>query len=272
MPHSSSPAAMLRGLWRNRQLIARMTKREIIGRYKGSALGLFWSILHPVFMLVVYTFVFSVVFKARWNTGDEETKTQFAIILFAGLIVHGLFTEMLNRAPWLVLANPNYVKKVIFPLEILPITALGSVLFHSIVSLTILLAAFLLFNGFLHWTVLLVPLVLLPLIILSLAFSWILASLGVFLRDVAQTTSIATMVLLFASPIFFPVSAIPENLRIWIMLNPLTFIIEQLRMVLVWGTPPNWPGLALYTLIALVAAWVGFAWFQKTRPGFADVL
>lgn len=263
---------MVRCIWRNRQLIVRFARREIAGRYKGSVLGLFWSFLHPVFMLVVYTFVFSVVFTARWGTGAEETKVQFAVVLFAGLIVHGLFAEMLNRGPGLVLANPNYVKKVVFPLEILPLAAMGAALFHALVSLATLLLAFFLFNGYLHWTVVFAPLVLLPLVVFSLGITWFLASLGVFLRDVGQSMSIAAMVLLFLSPIFYPVSALPETLRPWIMFNPLTFIIEQLRTVLIWGGQPHWTGLGLYALAASAAAWAGFAWFQKTRRGFADVL
>jgi len=249
-----------------------MTKREVVGRYKGSVLGLAWSFFNPVLMLTVYTFVFSVVFKARWGTGGEETKTQFAVVLFTGLIVHGLFAEVLNRAPGLILSNVNYVKKVVFPLEILPGVAMGAALFHSVISLFVLLSAFVLVNGFLHWTVVFAPLVFLPLVILTLGLGWLLAALGVFLRDVGQTVSILTMVLLFLSPIFYPVTALPEELRPWILANPLAFIIEQARAVLIWGRLPDWVGLGIYTIVSTVIAWMGYAWFQKTRKGFADVL
>ena len=274
-PHASqrtSLVALGKSLWRNRQLIAQMTRREVMGRYKGSVMGLAWSFFNPVFMLVVYTFVFSVIFKSRWGVGGEESKTQFAVVLFVGMIVHGLFAEVLNRAPSLILSNVNYVKKVVFPLEILPVIAMGATLFHSLISLGVLLIAFALFNGYLHWTVVLAPLVLLPLVILTLGLAWMLASLGVFLRDVGQTIGIITTVMMFLSPVFYPVTALPEEFRPWLMANPLTFIIEQAREVLIWGHLPNWIGLGIYTLVATAFAWAGYAWFQKTRKGFADVL
>jgi lipopolysaccharide transport system permease protein len=272
-PHAAQPTslvALAKSLWRNRQLIVQMTKREVVGRYKGSVMGLAWSFFNPVFMLVVYTFVFSVIFKSRWGGG--ESKTLFAVVLFVGMIVLGLFSEVLNRAPSLILSNVNYVKKVVFPIEILPVIAIGAALFHSLISLGVLLVAFILFNGYLHWTVIFTPLVLLPLVIVTLGISWMLAALGVFLRDVGQTISIITTVLMFLSPVFYPVTAVPERFRPFIMANPLTFIIEQAREVLVWGHFPNWAGLGIYTVAATVVAWAGYALFQKTRKGFADVL
>ncbi|OGR00346.1 MAG: sugar ABC transporter permease [Deltaproteobacteria bacterium RIFOXYD12_FULL_55_16] len=274
-PHAAqltSLVALGKSLWRNRLIIIQMTKREVVGRYKGSVMGMAWSFFNPVFMLTVYTFVFSVVFKSRWGVGGEESKTRFAVVLFVGMIVHGLFAEVLNRAPSLILSNVNYVKKVVFPLEILPIIAMGAVLFHSLISLGVLLAAFVLFNGYLHWTAIFTPLVLLPLVILTLGLAWMLASLGVFLRDVGQTIVIVTTVMMFLSPVFYPVTTLPEELRPWLMANPLTFIIEQAREVLIWGHLPNWIGLGVYTFVATVVAWTGYAWFQKTRKGFADVL
>jgi lipopolysaccharide transport system permease protein len=161
---------------------------------------------------------------------------------------------------------------VVFPLEILPVVALGASLFHSVISLVVLLAAFALFNGYLQWTALCIPIVLLPLIILTIGLAWMLASLGVFLRDVGQTIGIIMTVMLFLSPVFFPVIAMPLKYRPWLMANPLTFIIEQAREVLIWGRMPDWIGLGIYMLIAIVIGWLGFALFQKTRKGFADVL
>ncbi|MFZ2405791.1 MAG: ABC transporter permease [Methylobacter sp.] len=275
-PHAAQPTslwALVKSLWRNRQLIAQMTKREVVGRYKGSVMGLAWSFFNPVFMLVVYTFVFSEIFKSRWGgIGGDDSKTQFAVVLFVGMIVLSLFSEVLNRAPGLILSSVNYVKKVVFPIEILPVIAMGASLFHSLISLGVLLAAFALFNGYLNWTAVFIPLVLLPLVILTLGLAWILASLGVFLRDVGQTIGIITTVLMFLSPVFYPVTAVPEKFRPFIMANPLTFIIEQSREVLIWGHQPDWAGLGIYALAATVVAWVGYAWFQKTRKGFADVL
>jgi len=274
-PHAAQPTSLMalgKTLWSNRQLIAQMTRREVLGRYKGSVLGLAWSFFNPVLMLAVYTFVFSVVFQMRWGLGEEESKTQFAVVLFVGMIVHGLLAEVLNRAPGLILGNVNYVKKVVFPLEILPVVSMGAALFHSLVSFGVLLLAFALFNGFLHWTAVLAPLVVLPLVILTLGLAWMLASLGVFLRDVGQTIGVVTTIMMFLAPVFYPITAVPEELRPLMMANPLTFIIEQAREVLIWGRLPNWIGLGIYTLIATTVAWAGYAWFQKTRKGFADVI
>lgn len=235
-------------------------------------MGLLWSFFNPILMLMMYTFVFSVVFKSRWGLGGEESKTQFAVLLFVGMIVHGLFSDVLNRAPSFILSNINYVKKVMFPLEILPVIAMGAALFHTLISLGVLLTAFVLFNDHLHWTIVFAPFVLLPLVILTLGLAWILASLGVFLRDVGQTIGIITTVMMFLSPVFYPVTALPEEFRPWLMANPLTFIIEQAREILIWGRLPDWAGLGIYTLGATVVAWIGYVWFQKTRKGFADVL
>jgi lipopolysaccharide transport system permease protein len=275
-PHASQPIslkALFASLWRNRQLISQMTKRDVIGRYKGSVMGLTWSFFNPIFMLSVYTFVFSVVFKGRWsNAGADENRTQFALLLFVGMIVQGLFAEVLTRAPGLILGNVNYVKKVVFPLEILPVISMGAALFHSLISLMVLLIAFVIFNGFVHWTSLFAPLVLFPLVVAALGFSWIIASLGVFIRDVGQTIGIIMTVIMFLSPVFYPISAVPEKFRPWLMANPLTFIINQSREVLIWGHLPDWGGLTLYLLVSFGVAWMGYAWFQKTRKGFADVL
>ncbi len=275
-PHAAHPTSLValgKSLWRNRELIVQMTKREVVGRYKGSAMGLAWSFFNPILMLMVYTFVFSEIFKARWGgIGGDASKTQFAVLLFVGLIVLNLFCEVLNRAPGLIVCNVNYVKKVVFPIEILPVIAMGAALFHCLISIGVLLAAFIFFNGYLHWTVVFVPFVFLPLLILALGLSWMLASLGVFLRDVGQTITILTTVLMFLSPVFYPVTAVPEKFRPLIMANPLTIIIEQMREVLIWGHQPAWMVLGIYTLVATIVAWAGYVWFQKTRKGFADVL
>jgi lipopolysaccharide transport system permease protein len=244
----------------------------VVGRYRGSFFGLAWSFFNPLVMLAIYTFVFSEIFKMRWSGSEAETKAEFAIVLFAGIVVHSFFAEVLARAPGVILGNANYVKKVVFPIEILPVVAVGTSLFHGAVSLAVLLLAFVVFNGYLQWTLIFAPLVWLPFFIFTLGISWMLAALAVFLRDVGQTIGIITMALMFLSPVFYPVTALPPHLRPWLMVNPLTFVIEQTREVLIWGRLPNWGGLALYTLIATVVCWAGFAWFQKTRKGFADVL
>lgn len=270
--HRAAPGDLIASLWRHRELIGKLIRHEIAGRYRGSVLGLGWSLITPILMLAVYTFVFSFVFKARWGEGAGASRTEFAVILFVGLIVYGLFAEVLNRSPGLIVANVNYVKKVVFPLEIIPASALGAAIFHSIVSLCVLLIAFLLINGFLYWTAIFTPLVLAPFVILTLGFAWILASLGVFVRDIGQAIGLVTTVLMFLSPVFYPMSALPEQVQLLLLLNPLTFIIEQCRAVLVFGQLPDWSGLGIYTVVSLLVVWVGFWWFQSTRKGFADVL
>jgi len=269
--HTANPVQLGQGIWRARDLIWQMTRREVVGRYRGSVLGLFWSFFNPVLMLTIYTFVFSVVFKARWGEGGES-KFEFALILFAGLIVYNLFAECVNRAPSLILSNVNYVKKVVFPLEILPLATLGAALFHFIVSLGVLLLFYILVASSLNWTIIFVPLILVPLLLMTLGISWFLASLGVFLRDVAHTVGLLTSVLMFLSPIFYPIAALPEKYRVFLYMNPLTFIIEQMRNALIWGKGPSWLGLSVMTAGSVLIALLGAAWFQKTRKGFADVL
>jgi len=269
--HTNSIVDLVREIWKSRDLVWQMTKREVVGRYRGSVMGLMWSFFNPVLMLTIYTYVFSVVFKARWGAGGES-KFEFALILFAGLIVFNLFAECVNRAPSLILGNVNYVKKVVFPLEILPIITMGAALFHCLISLAVLLVFHLLITASLQWTVVFVPLVMLPLLLMTLGLCWFLASFGVFLRDVAQTIGVLTTVLMFLTPIFYPVTAIPENMRIFIYMNPLTIIVEQLRDVLIWGKLPSWSGWGGSMVVGTVVAWLGLVWFQKTRKGFADVL
>jgi lipopolysaccharide transport system permease protein len=274
-PHaafSASIQSLLASAWRNRYLIQQMIKHEVIGRYKGSVMGVMWSLIHPLFLLAIYTFVFSVVFKARWSVDMHESKSQFSILLFVAMIIHSLFAETLTKAPTLILNNVSYVKKIVFPLEILPIVSIGTALFHALISLLVLITFFVVMNGCLHWTILFFPIIILPLIILTLGFAWLLASLGVFVRDVAQPIGMLMTVLLFASPVFYPVSALPAYIQPWILLNPLTFIIEQSREVVVFGNYPNWMGLATYYFLSGVIAWLGYIWFQKTRKGFANVL
>jgi len=269
--YPASPLHLLRTLWRHRQLIADMAWRDALGRYRGSALGVLWPLVTPIVMLSIYTFVFSEIFQARWH-GGSSSKLEFAIVLFAGLIVFNLFAEMATRAPGLVIANANFVKKVVFPLEILACVSLLSALFHAVISLAVLLVFQALVGGGVPLTALWLPLVLAPLLLFCLGMSWLLSALGVYLRDVGQTVGLAVTGLMFLSPVFFPLSSIPASWRWVARLNPLVFPIEQARSVLIWGSAPDWREWCLYTLAALLLAWLGFACFQKTRRGFADVL
>lgn len=277
-PHAAypvSPRAMVVSLWQHRQLIVGMTRREIVGRYKGSMLGIFWSLVHPLFMLMLYTLVFSGVFNAHLSAMPKQTHIdhiEFALFLFAGLILHGFFAEVLGRAPMHIVSNPNYVKKIVFPLHILPVINLGAALFHGLVSIGVLLSGIVLLRGELPVSAAYLPLVLLPFILLTLGMAWLLSSLGVYLRDVGQGIGMVMTVLLFASPVFYPLNALPQPLHQVLLLNPLTIAIEQTRHILMDGRPPQWDILGAYSIIALASACVGYAWFQKTRKGFANVL
>jgi len=268
---SSSPRELIVSSWRNRGLIGALIKREVVGRYRGSIMGMLWSLFNPIVMLVIYTFVFSVVFKARWSV-DSSSKTEFALMLFAGLMVFNLFSECINRAPGLIIGNVNYVKKVVFPLEILPWVTLGGALFHFFVSLGVWLIAYLMLFEHVQYTAILLPIFLAPLVLFTLGLVWFLASIGVYLRDVSQIIGVLTSVLMFVSPIFYPITALPEKYRYLLALNPLTPAIEDARALLFRGQLPDLVHLGIYYIAAALVFWLGFAWFQKTRKGFADVL
>lgn len=266
-----SPASMFISAWRNRSLVGKLVRREVVGRYRGSVLGIFWSLFNPLLMLAVYTFVFSVVFQARWQ-GGGESRLEFALLLFLGLIVFTLFAECVNRAPSLILANANYVKKVVFPLEILPMVAFGAGLFHALVSLGVWFAVYLFVYGLPPISAMLLPFIILPLALFVLGLCWALASLGVYLRDVAQVVVILTTMLMFLSPIFYPLDSVPETFRGLLAFNPLALVIEQCRDVLFWGKGIDASIYFMQISAAAVVAWGGYAWFQVTRKGFADVL
>lgn len=269
--HSATPKAMCQALWQHRELLIASTVREVLGRYRGSTFGLLWSIFNPVFLLSVYTFVFSVVFRSRWS-GGGGSKTEFALVLFAGLIFFNMLSDCLSRAPTVITSNVNYVKKVIFPLEILPVIVVFSAAFHALISMGVWFLAYFLFVGPPSLNVIYLPVLVLSLLWISMGVSWILSSLGVYLRDVGQVVGIFTTVLMFLSPIFYPVSALPELYRNILYVNPLTYIIEQARIVMYYGGGVDYLLLIFGAAGSLGFAWFGFFAFQKMRPGFADVL
>jgi lipopolysaccharide transport system permease protein len=256
---------------RHIDLIYGMAKRDVIGRYQGSALGLLWSLFNPLFMLAVYTFAFGYIFKARWP-GLSNDPFSFALTLFPALLVFNFFNECVSRAPSLIVGNPSYVKKVVFPLEILPVMVSLSALFHFFIGFLVWCIAALLIVGSIHISILLIPFVVLPLILFSLGCSWILASLGVYLRDVQQIVNVITSALIFLSPVFYSIETVPEKYRGMIMANPLTHYVEMTRSLMVFGnifSIMEW--ILLFAFSGLFALF-GFWWFSMTRKGFADVL
>lgn len=269
--NGSFPLGIIRSLIVNRSLIISLTKREIVGRYKGSFMGMLWPFITPLMMLLVYTFVFGEIFNARWHM-EVESNGQFSLLLFAGLIIFNLYAEVINRAPLLVLSNVNYVKKVIFPLEIMPVVSVFSAVFHAVVSLVIWLCVYLYFFGLPQLTIIYIPLVIIPFVFMLTGFSLFLAAFGTYVRDIVQVVGVMTSALMFLSPVFFPLDSLPESFQSIVRFNPLTVPIEQLRVVMFWGNAPDWSKLLPYSLSSLVIVYAGYIFFQKVRKGFADVV
>ena len=262
-------------------LIRQLVNREVRARYKGAFLGVLWAAVTPLLMLALYAFVFGGVMKSAWPipaaaaregvTADIGT-SHFALIIFIGLVIFSFFSEVIGRAPGLVLENINYVKKIVFPLETLVPVAVGSAAANAAVGLLVFFAFMLYQIGFIPLGALWLPVIILPLLIMSAGLAWFLAALGVYVRDVRQIIAPVINGLMFLSPIFFPLSAMPEWIRGWVQLNPLTFPVEESRNVLFWNGSPDAYGLALYYAAAITAAVLGYLWFKATRRGFADVI
>jgi lipopolysaccharide transport system permease protein len=278
----ASPLALVRHLASHRDLIRQFTSREILGRYRGSQLGVAWSFLTPLLMLVVYTIVFGAIFQRSWSplpgvparpAGAWADHLEFALTVFCGLLVFNVFSECVSKAPNLVVHQPNYVKKVVFPLEILPVAALGSSLAHAAVGLALLVGGLAIFQPTSFSPAMLwFPLVLAPLVMLCLGLGWILASLGVFVRDIEHPVGVAVTMLFFLSAIFYSPHDMPESLGWLVWANPLALVIEDARRTLLWGRPPDWPLLAASSAVSALVLQLGFVWFMKSRRWFSDVL
>ena len=258
--------------YRSRSLLWQFARREVLGRYRGSVLGLTWSFLTPLLMLGVYSFVFVGVFRASWPGAASGGGLEFALQIFAGLLVFNLFAEVASKAPNLIVEQPNLVKKVIFPVELLIWVTVLSGLFHLLISVASLLVVLLIARGGLPVTALALPLVLLPFLPFLFGLGWFLSALGVFVRDVGQVMTMVVSLIMFMSPVFYSLTTLDARWQFWMRLNPLTLIIEQVRLVVLQGQWPAWEALALYAFLACAFAVAGAAFFQSTRSGFADVL
>lgn len=266
-----SPFAPFLDLWRNRALLAAMTRREIESRYRGSALGFLWSLATPLLTLVVYTFVFSVIFRVRWGASTAG-HGEFALVAFAGLLLFTCFSDCVTRAPGLVLSQANMVKKVVFPVQILPAVILGGALFQLVIATAVLLAIAAILGFTPGITAIAFPLVLAPLLLGILGITWAVSAAGVYFRDLGQVVGLLVTLLMFLIPIFYPASAVPETFRPIITLNPLAVLVEEARGILLWGRWPDWFQLAWVGLLGWVVAWGGYLLFMKLRRGFSDVL
>ena len=264
-------AGPFRALGQDRSLTAQLAWRDILGRYRGANFGLFWSLIGPLMMLAIYALAFGHILGSRWVRSEGEA-ANFAIVLFMGIIVHGFFAECVSRAPLLMQANANYVKKVIFPLPVLPWSVVWSALFHMGMNLLVLVLLAALAYGIFSWYIVLLPLVLAPLVMLTIAATWVVASLGVYLRDISQAVPVVVTGMWFLSSAIIPGESVPEQYRLVFHLNPLTFFIDQARNVALWQVLPDWQGLAAYAVGGLVAMYLAYGWFKLTSRGFADVL
>jgi lipopolysaccharide transport system permease protein len=269
-----NPIHMIRSFTQNRELIWNLTKRELKSTYQSSFLGVLWTIIPPLMMLLIYTFVFSFVFQAKWSTsgGEQTPPGEFALVLFAGLTPFNFFSAGTIRSPGLILAVPNYVKKVVFPLETLPVVIIGANFITSLVNVVLILIGDLIVYHTVPLTALLLPLAYIPLILITLGLSWFLSSLGVFVRDIGHAINIVVQVLLFITPIFYSADHVPEPLKFVVVLNPLSPIIDSFRRILIWNEPIEWVAWVMVTMFSALVAVLGFAWFSATKRAFSDVM
>lgn len=254
-------------------LVRQLIQRDIVGRYRGSIGGLLWTFLNPLLMLLVYTFVFSVVFKSRWGgAGGELGNWDFAINLFCGLIVFNIWSESVNRSTSLITSQSNFVKRVVFPLDLLAWVPIGTALFNAIIGLALLAVVILWKVHALPWTIVLTPLVILPCVLITLACVWFVSSISVYVRDVQQVVLLLTTAVMFLSPLFFPIEAIPEKYRPILAFNPLGVLIGEMRKVVVQGQLPDFVVIVQLIIGGLVACWLSRMWFRKAKSGFSDIL
>jgi lipopolysaccharide transport system permease protein len=256
---------------RHWNLVLELTRRDILGRYRGASFGLLWSLFGPLMILAIYSVAFGQIFKSRWQQ-DAGEDAAFGIVLFLGIIVHGFFAECFARSPRLMLDNANYVKRVIFPLQVLPWSVALSALFHTAMNMLVFVVLAALVYDRASPLLFLVPVVLAPLVLLTVAVSWVVASLGVYVRDINQATPVVVTALFFLSSAIVPVHTLSPRYQAIFHLNPLTFFIDQVRDVALWGRAPDWSSLGAWMLVAVAALYLAHAWFRTTSKGFADVL
>ena len=253
-------------------LIRQYLNRQINVRYKGRALGVFWSLVSPLLMLLVYTFVFGTVLHSRYGISKTETTLDYGLALFCGLNLFNFWAEVMMHSPSLILSQSNLVKKVVFPLEILPLVNVLDALLHCVLAFVPLFFALIFAHGGVPWSFCFLPLFLLPTMLIALGFGLFLSAIGVFVRDIQNFVPTAVMVLMFGSAVFYPLAFVPDWIRAWFSLNPLAVLIENARKTLVWGISPDIGPLLLITVLGLAFAIIGFVFFEKSRPAFADVI
>ena len=269
---SFAPLAFVTDLWRQRELLWQFTLRNVEMRHKGSHLGLIWSFLNPLLMLGLYTLVFGYIFGGKFGILPNETKVDYALGIFFGLTLFQFFAEVLGVSPLAIVGNPNFVKKVVFPLEILPAANVGGAIFHLLISLGLTLISVVLFGQGIGWGILWLPVIIAPLVLVALGTAWLFSALGVFFRDLGQFMQFLTMALMYASAVFFSASKIPPAIWVFLRFNPLLLAIELARDAALWQRPLNFHHLAYLYATGVLACYLGHLAFRKMKPAFADVL
>lgn len=278
MPASTAPSlfrapfAFVSDLWRHRELLWQFTLRNVALRHKGSHLGLIWSVLNPLLMLALYVSVFGFIFKGKFNTNTPESHMDYGLAMFLSLTLFQLFAEVLGVAPSVIITNPNFVKKVVFPLEILPAANVGASLFHSLLSMGLVLIGVVTVGPGFSWGILWLPVILLPLLLLLLGIAWFVSAIGVFFRDVSQVIGFITIALMYASAVFFPSTILPPAAWAIMRFNPLLLAIEMARGAVMWHQPVNLTHLGYLSLVGFAACVIGHWCFRRISPAFADVL
>ena len=267
-----NPWVIFRDLYVNRELLRQFTVRNVQIKHKGSYFGLLWSAITPLLMMGLYYFVFGIIFQRTYGMIDNESGTDFALGLFLSLTLFQFVAEALTVAPLIIVSNPNLVKKVVFPLSILPAATIGAALFHFLVSLLLVFLGMLIFGRGLGWGNLWLPVIVFPMILLTMGLTWLLSSLGVFFRDIGHFMQVVTSIILYGSAIFYSTSMIPAEAWSIMKFNPFIHVIDMSRSVLLWDMPLNLMDLSYLYLIGIIAFVVGYAVFQKSKSAFADVM
>lgn len=259
-------------LWRNRDLLWQFTVRNIELRHKGSYLGFIWSVLSPLLLLALYVYIFGYIFKGSFEEGPTETPLDYALGLFTGLAILQMMAEVIAVSPMIFVAQPNFVKKVVFPLEILPAASVGSSIFHFLISTVLVAVGVATVGPGLSWSALWLPVILLPVILIALGLSWLISSLGVFFRDIGQVTPVLIPMLMYSSAVFFPAKIITGFAWSILRFNPLLHATGLSRDALLWHHPMNFRELGYLYVSGIATLWLGYFAFRKMQPAFADVL
>ena len=265
--------AVWQPLWelpRRYELVSSLARRDMVARYKGSVLGILWAVLTPVVMIAIFTFLFAGVFGARF--GASSSPWDYALYLFCGLLPWTMFQETLQRSATTIVDHANLVKRVLFPLETLPAAQTLSALGNQLLGTVALILVTIVIRQSLPLTVLWLPVLLIPQVILTLGAAWLVSSLGVFIRDLSQGITLVLTAWMYLTPIIYPDSIVPERYRWLINLNPFTPLIRSYRLIMLEGKAPDWIGLGYFSLFAIVVFCFGYWWFAKTRKNFADVI